>query len=474
MWWSQAVIYQIYPRSFQDSDGDGIGDLPGIIARLDHVSRLGAAAIWLSPIYPSPNADFGYDVADYTEVDPTYGTLADLDDLITAAHKRGLRVLLDFVPCHTSIQHRWFRERSDFYVWADQPPNNWLASYGGSAWQLDSGTGRYYLHSFFPEQADLDWRNPRVREAMGEALRFWLARGVDGFRLDALDRLLKDPDLRDDPVASAPPLLPLHRDYARLEHVHSSDAPDIGGALAAIRGAVGDAFLVGEVFLPTDRLDPYLQALDAAFAFEPMHASGDANRLRAAILAACAKGKLGWVLSNHDFSRFATRFGPNDRAAAMLFMFLPGPIFMFQGDEIAMHDGPGVNPPLDRAGRDRHRHPMQWEPSPLGGFTSGTPWLPPIDPETRNAAAQADDPSSTLSLFARLIRLRPQLPGDLQPCDSAPGTIVLRRDRHVVAVNFRSEPAPVAFEGEILDEARPGDGSRRFSLPAHGGVILLV
>lgn len=177
MWWRDAVIYQIYPRSFQDSNGDGLGDLPGILSRLDHIERLGASAIWLSPFYPSPNADFGYDVANYTAIDPDYGTLDDFDRLVVAAHERGLRVIVDFVPCHTSIEHPWFRERPDFYVWMDAPANNWVARFGGSAWERDPVTGRYYLHSFFPEQPDLNWRNPHVRAEMQSALRFWLERG---------------------------------------------------------------------------------------------------------------------------------------------------------------------------------------------------------------------------------------------------------------------------------------------------------
>jgi alpha-glucosidase len=216
-WWRDAVIYQIYPRSFQDSDGDGIGDLRGILTRLDHIAGLGADAIWLCPFYPSPNADFGYDVADYTDVDPAYGTLGDFDALAAGAHERGLKVLVDFVPCHTSVRHRWFREHPEYYFWADAPANNWRATFdGGSAWERDPHSGRYYLHSFFPEQADLNWRHPDVPAQMTEAMRFWLRRGVDGLRLDAIDRLLKDPGLRDDPPAQAGFALPLDSEYARL------------------------------------------------------------------------------------------------------------------------------------------------------------------------------------------------------------------------------------------------------------------
>jgi alpha-glucosidase len=261
-WWRNSVVYQIYPRSFLDSDGDGDGDLEGVRRRLDHIVSLGADAIWLSPFYPSPMHDLGYDVSDYTAIDPRYGTLETFDALLAAAHDRGLRVLLDFVPCHTSIEHRWFTEHPDWYVWSDRdgPQNNWVAAFGGSAWSRDPHGRGWYLHSFYPEQPDLDWRNPEVREAMAGVLRFWRERGVDGFRLDAIDRLLKDPELRDDPPASDQPALPERPEVAALEQRHSRNAPDVGIALAALReGAGADAFLVGEVFLPTAKLDPYLE-----------------------------------------------------------------------------------------------------------------------------------------------------------------------------------------------------------------------
>jgi alpha-glucosidase len=471
MWWQDAVIYQIYPRSFQDSNGDGIGDLPGIIQRLDHVTRLGASAIWLSPFYPSPNADFGYDVSDYTAVDPDYGTLEDFGRLVAAAHERDLKVIIDFVPCHTSTAHPWFRERPDFYFWADSPPNNWQATFGGSAWERDAATGRYYLHSFFPEQADLNWRNPDVRAEMAAALRFWTDRGVDGFRLDAIDRLLKDPDLRDDPPATEDFGLPLLEEYAQLSHVHSGNAPDIGTALQSMRGAVGDALLIGEAYLPTARLEPYLEALDVVFAFEAMNAGADAERLRLAIDAACAIGKLGWVISNHDFTRFATRFGEKFRAAIVLFLSLPGPTFIFEGDELGVPDGPGVEPSLDRHDRDRFRHPMQWDSATHGGFTSGEPWLPTVDHLTRNVAAQEQDDHSVLALFRRLINLRRRLAGPLSFRDSPPQTVVLERGGYVIAVNLGDQPAPIQRTGELVLEAHKGDGADSDSLPANGAWV---
>jgi alpha-glucosidase len=411
MWWRDALVYQVYPRSFQDSNGDGVGDLRGIESRLDHLVDLGVDALWLSPIYPSPLADFGYDVSDYSAVDPVFGTLDDFDRLLEQAHARGLRLLMDLVPCHTSIEHPWFSQHPDWYIWADRP-NNWVSAFGGSAWTFHEGQGRYYLHSFYPEQPDLDWRNPEVVEAMQGVIRFWLDRGVDGYRIDAIDRLLKDPELRDDPPASEPFGLPLSEWESELALTNSRNAPDIGQALAAIREAAGDALLIGEVYLPSSRWGPYLEHLDVAFAFELLHARWGSEEQRLAIEAASAvQGRGGtaaaWVLSNHDFGRLSTRFGrENERAAAKLLLSLPGMAFIYQGDEIGLGEGPGHDPPYDRAGRDRYRHPMQWNGSPSGGFSDGEPWLPLVDPADRNVADQRDDPDSMLSYVRELIRRR--------------------------------------------------------------------
>jgi alpha-glucosidase len=469
MWWRDAVVYQVYPSSFQDSDGDGVGDLRGVAARLDHVERLGARALWLSPVYPSPFADGGYDVSDYESVDPRYGTQRDLDALIAAAHGRDLAVLMDLVPCHTSIEHPWFREHPDWYVWSDRdgPQNNWVAAFGGPAWSRDERTGGWYLHSFYPEQPDLDWRNPAVVEAMSGVVRLWLERGVDGFRLDALDRLMKDPELRDDPPAHAPLALPEIGASATFEHVHSRNAPDIGTALAALRAAAADALLVGEVYLPTAQLGPYLEHLDVAFCFELLHAPFEALALRTAIEAALAPhpqpGKAAWVLSNHDFRRLPDRVGPgNERAAALLLLTLPGTAFVYQGDEIGMTDGPGADPPIDRAGRDRHRHPMQWSPEPLGGFTTGEPWLPLVDPAQRSVADQDADRGSLLWLYRELIALRPRLGEGLRFLDCAPDVLAYERGEHVVAINVSNEPRPAPAAGAVVlsTHGDPAPGER--------------
>jgi alpha-glucosidase len=464
MWWEDAVVYQVYPRSFQDSDGDGVGDLAGIAARLDHVGALGVDALWLSPVYPSPLADFGYDITDHTAIDPVYGTLDDFDSLVTEAHARGLRLLMDLVPCHTSIEHPWFREHPDWYIWADgdEPPNNWIATFGGPAWTRDERTGRWYLHSFYPAQPDLNWRNPEVVAAMQQVVRFWLGRGVDGFRIDAIDRLLKDPDLRDDPPAGGPPALPLPEEYATLEHLHSVNAPDIETALGALREAAGDAFLVGEVYLPTAGLAPYLRHLDAVFCFELLHAPPDARTLRAVLEAAMELDAPAWVLSNHDFGRLATHFGhERERVAMLLLLTLPGVAFVYQGDEIGMSEGPGHDPPLDRAGRDRARHPMQWDGTSLGGFTSGQPWLPVVDAPARNVAAQAGDPNSLLSLARAAIALRRELTGGARFLDAADDVLAFRRrSGHVVALNLAGEPRAAPPAGQLRLATHGESGGR--------------
>jgi alpha-glucosidase len=477
MAWRDAVVYQVYPRSFQDSDGDGVGDLRGIRSRLEHLVWLGVDALWLSPVYPSPLADFGYDVSDYEAIDPVYGTLEEFDELVTAAHSRDLAVLMDIVPCHTSIEHPWFRKHPDWYIWADRP-NNWIAAFGGSAWTFDEQRGQYYLHSFYPEQPDLDWRNPQVVEAMQGVLRFWIERGVDGFRIDALDRLLKDPQLRDDPPATEPVVLPMVAEAAALSGLYSRNAPDIGEAVAEIRAGAGDdAFLVGEIYLPSARWGPYIEYLDAAFAFELFHSPWDASALRAAIEGTLetAADQAAWVVSNHDFTRVPTRFGPeNVRVAAMLLLTLPGAVFIYQGDEIGLDEGPGANPPYDRAGRDSHRHPMQWDRSPTGGFTTGHPWLPVVDPERRNVEDERRNPNSLLHLYRDLIGVRRSLAQDFRFRDDAPeGMLAYERGDRIVLLNTTSDALPAPETGEIVIETRRG-ALTPCELAGHSGAVCVA
>lgn len=468
-WWRDAVVYQVYPRSFQDSDGDGVGDIPGITSRLEHLTWLGVDALWLSPIHPSPMADSGYDVSDYTGIDPTLGTLADFDALAAECRRLGLRLLMDLVPSHTSIEHPWFRRHPDWYVWADEPPNNWRSTFGGPAWSLDERSGRYYLHSFFPEQPDLDWRNPEVRAAFAEVIGFWLDRGVDGFRVDALDRLIKDPELRDDPPASGEPPLPLHPEQAALDTIHSRNDPEIGLALAALREAAGEALLVGEVYLPSEALPRYLEHLDLAFAFEFLHAPWSASEI-GRVIAAAKLERIAWVLSNHDFPRLGSRHGEEAaRSAALLLLTLPGSAFIYEGDEIGMVNG--TDGGIDRAGRDRFRHPMQWEPTPGGGFSEGEPWLELTDPERRSVAAQREDPDSLLSLYRVLLGLRRDLRGPLEPLPAPAGVLAYRRGDHAVAINLGTEVAGLPVEGEVLLSTHPAATAPDSLAPNAGALI---
>jgi alpha-glucosidase len=430
------VIYQVYPRSFADANGDGIGDLAGLMAHLDHLAggkdSLGVDAVWLSPIYPSPLADFGYDISDFTGVAREYGTLADLDRLVEACHARGLRLLLDLVPCHTSNEHPWFVEsrssraspRRDWYTWADPgrdggPPNNWISSFGGSAWELDAASGQYYLHTFYPEQPDLNWRNPEVADAIAGVLRFWFERGVDGFRVDAIIHAIKDSQLRDNPPARAP-IPPFPADPSGHDPVWTVDRPEVPDVIRVLRRVANEhpgRLLIGEAYLPVERLARYLgdgarDGFQRAFDFELSVIPWGAEPLRSTIERAerftPPDVEPTWALSNHDLSRHATRFGEDrTRLAALLLLSLRGTICLYAGEEIGMVDGPESRTPLhDRFGRDRQRTPMQWDASPSGGFTAGDPWLPLVDPAARNVAGQSRDPGSLLNHYRRLLALR--------------------------------------------------------------------
>jgi alpha-glucosidase len=438
-WWQSGIVYQIYPRSFQDSNGDGIGDLNGIASRLDHLVDLGIDAVWISPIYPSPMADFGYDVADYCGIDPIFGTLADFDRLLAEAHARGLKVILDFVPNHSSDRHPWFLEsrssrdnpKRDWYIWRDPapdggPPNNWLARFGGSAWDWDEATGQYYLHSFLPQQPDLDWRNPQVVATMRDVLRFWLGRGVDGFRIDVLWLMIKDDRFRDNPPN--PGWQPGSHSFWRLLPEYMADRPevhDIARGLRSVFDEYADRVMIGEIYLPVDRLmayyGPHLDEAHLPFNFQLIGADWNAGTIAGMIQAYEAALPPGawpnWVLGNHDQHRIASRIGRDQaRIAAMLLLTLRGTPTVYYGEEIGMVDGiippELVRDPEEQAapgtgtGRDPERTPMQWDGSANCGFSTGTPWLPVTQDGVTNVAAEAGDPGSMLNLYRRLIELR--------------------------------------------------------------------
>jgi alpha-glucosidase len=475
-WWQSAVVYQIYPRSFRD-------DLNGIRNGLDHIASLGVDAIWLSPVFRSPMADFGYDVADYCDIDPQFGTLADMDALIAEAHERGIRVLLDWVPNHTSDQHPWFHDpaKHDWYIWRDgtpdRPPNNWQAAFtNGPAWTWDDEHQQWYLHLFLPQQPDLNWANPAVVAAMHDVLRFWLDRGVDGFRIDVVHGLGKDPALPDDPPVDAP--------LADLPHASLNDHESTHGILRDLRRLLdsypGDRVMVGEVYLlDTGKVARYYGArgdeLHLAFNFPPLYTAWDAAKWRRQIeRAAAAFDPIGawptWVLSNHDNPRHRTRYGgPSDdrraRAAAVLLLTLRGTPFLYAGEELGLEDA--AIPPdrvVDPGGRDGCRAPIPWTPDgPAHGWATDQPWLPwPPEPEVRNVATEDADPGSILNLYRRLLAARRASPalreGSLTLLDGLPdGVLGYQRrsgsDHLIVFVNFTNAEVHVGAasgEGDVL------------------------
>jgi alpha-glucosidase len=480
-WWKHAVIYQIYPRSFADGNGDGVGDLAGLRSRLDHLTWLGVDAVWLSPIFRSPMADFGYDVSDYCDVDPVFGQLADFDALVADAHAAGVRVMLDWVPNHSSDQHPWFVEsrssrasaRRDWYYWRDEP-NNWLAAFGGRAWTFDEATQQWYLHLFLPEQPDLNWGNPAVRDAMHDVLRFWLDRGVDGFRADVVHLIGKDPALPDLPLAA--------RDQHRFTVVTTHDDPRTHELLRGIRGVLdsypGDRAMVGEVnLMRPELLAPYYGTaaepeLNLVFNFTLLRAPWDASVWEGLVVDAeralgLVDGWPVWVLSNHDTPRHRTRYDgsePRARVAAVVLLTLRGTPFLYAGEELGLLDGVvSAKERVDPGGRDGCRSPIPWDGSPEHGWgtaDSGVtgPWLPfPPEASVRHPDALRSDPDSVLWLYRRLLSARrasaalhdgswsvvPDTPEDVFAYERHSGS-----DRRVVVANF----------GESAESVDVGDG----------------
>lgn len=448
LWWQTGAIYQIYPRSFQDSSGDGIGDLAGIRRRLDYLQSLNVKAVWLSPIYPSPMHDFGYDVADYNAINPMFGTMADFDDLLAGLHQQGMKLILDLVPNHTSDEHEWFRAsrsrrdnpKRDWYIWRDPapdggPPNNWLSFFGGPAWTFDAQTGQYYLHQFVTQQPELNYRHPDVLPAMLDVMRFWLDKGVDGFRVDVIWLMMKDELLRDEPANPDWDGIVPHNS---LRHIYTQSVPGIHDIIRQMRAVLDEydeRVMVGEIYLPNEALVTYYGRFHPNNSNDECHMPFNFQLIDTPWQAPVVRQKVdayeaalpdnawpNWVLGNHDRHRLASRVGPAQaRVATLLLLTLRGTPTCYYGDEIGLEnvpippefvqDPPAVNQPeiAHLIGRDPVRTPMQWDDSPNAGFAPAgiVPWLPvAADYAQRNVARQESDPASMLNFFRALTRLR--------------------------------------------------------------------
>ncbi|MES2603047.1 MAG: alpha-amylase family glycosyl hydrolase [Pseudomonadota bacterium] len=492
-WWMSGVLYQIYPRSFQDSNGDGIGDLRGIIQRLPYLVELGVDALWLSPIFPSPMEDFGYDISDYTGIDPLFGLLDDFDALVAAAHECGLKVILDLVPNHTSDRHPWFVEsrssktnpKRDWYIWRDGgeggPPNNWLSEFGGSSWKFDAVSGQYYYHAFLRSQPDLNWRNSDVRQAIHDVMRFWLRRGVDGFRVDVMWHLIKDEHLRDNPPN--PDFVQGQQPYQQSIPRYSTDRPEAHDVVAELRQVIeefDDRVLIGEIYLPMQKLVAYygrdLAGAHLPFNFALISTPWNARAVAKLIdeyEAALPPGAWpNWVLGNHDRQRIASRIGGDQaRVAAMLLLTLRGTPTLYYGDEIGLpqvdirpdqvRDPWEKNLPGIGVGRDGCRTPMQWDSTPHAGFSTNAPWLPlSQNSASENVMAQRQDAASMFNLYRALIalrRARPELAlGTYKPVSAIDDVLVFEREhqgqRSLVALNLGATSVSLAAvtRGHIL------------------------
>ena len=506
-WWHDGVIYQIYPRSFQDSGTDGVGDLRGILSRLDYLVELGVDAVWISPFYPSPMADFGYDVADYTGVDPLFGTMADFDALIAGAHQRGLKLILDFVPNHTSDQHPWFlasqsarsNPKRDWYLWRDPapgggPPNNWLSNFGGPAWTFDPPTGQYFYHSFLPQQPDLNWRNPAVREALYAAMRFWLDKGVDGFRMDVLWLLIKDDQFRSNPPN---PAFEGGSSFWAVLPKYTADQPEtheIVREMRALLDQYADRVLIGEIYLPIRELVAYygpdlplitapevpqLAGAQMPFNFHLIESAWQADVIAQLIReyeAALPPGAWpNWVLGNHDQKRLASRVcAAQARVAAVLLLTLRGTPTLYYGDELGMPDArifpADVRDPAELRqprlgfGRDPERSPMLWNNQENAGFTApGThTWLPLVwDWPQFTVESQLADTRSTLCLYRTLLAMRRRCPALVA------GSVSQVRARDGVLSYLRAAPG-----GEQLEVHLNLTGDERFVECSRGHLLL--
>lgn len=524
-WWQSGIIYQIYPRSFQDSNHDGVGDLKGVTGRLDYLASLGVTAIWFSPIFTSPMKDFGYDVADYKNIDPLFGSLEDFDELVQEAHARGLKVMLDFVPNHSSDEHPWFQEarssrdnpKRDWYMWRDPAadggvPNNWKSFFGGDAWTFDQQTGQYYLHQFVSGQPELNWANPEVRREMADTLRFWMKRGVDGFRVDVFWLLAKDPEFRDEP--RNPDWRPGQPEHNSLTHIYTQDLPLTHEYIREMRAALDefdDRMMVGEIYLPVGKLLTYAGTPEAPECHLPFNFhliltpwnAADVRRLVDEYDAAVTQSGSwpNWVLGNHDQHRFATRVGKAQyRVAQTLLLTLRGTPTVYYGDEIGMEDGhipegrivdPAAlgQPDVAAAGRDPERTPMQWDTSPHAGFTNSgaEPWLPVAENFTAvNVAAQEQNPHSDLNYFRALTRLRGESAaltgGTYRSLETATGTPVQQGAASLTGGSYQNVQAGSGVFGyvrehqgeQVLVLLNFGSGDAPLGLPELEGATLLL
>lgn len=516
-WYENAVIYQIYPRSFKDANGDGIGDLRGIIKQLDYLNdgtehSLGVDALWLSPIYASPMKDIGYDVTDHCAIDPSFGTLDDFDELIEKAHARGILIIMDYVTNHTSDQHPWFIEsrlskespKRDWYVWHapkedGSPPNNWSSVFGGSSWECDERTGSYYLHHFLKEQPDLNWQNPEVREAMERILAFWVERGVDGFRVDAINHIYEDTLFRDDPpetIRSASRSAP-EREMPVTMNVYSLNRPEMKNVVSMLCSAekkYPGTFFVTESFFNLEQMLAVYQECDRVvpFNFNLLTTPWDARHYKSFIDSfhtMLVPGKVpNYVLGNHDQSRAASRLGHRRaRLSAFLQLTLPGIAFIYYGEELGMRDvaipaadirdGAARQAGDNARSRDPSRTPLQWSKDAHAGFSTGEPWLPVAnDFSEYNVETESRDPRSFLALYRTLIHLRKNLPalraGAYQPLDArSPSVLAYRRchrdDDVVVLLNFSEDAVeePLPFSHGELIYTTTATGSREVTSP---------
>jgi len=494
-WWQKGVVYQIYPRSFMDSNNDGIGDLQGIIDKLDYLNdgtekSLGIDALWISPFYPSPMADFGYDVADYCDVDKMFGDLATFDKLVEEAHKRNIKLIIDYVPNHTSNEHAWFIEsrsgkdnpKRDWYIWKDAKPdgslpNNWGSMFGGAAWTWDENTEQYFFHQFDPGQPDLNWRNPEVEKAMHDVLRFWMDRGVDGFRMDVVNMIWKHPDMPDQPLIEDVKVRNTDDIYQGQKQIYSFSYDGIHDVHGRIRAVLDeqDALAIGEIWVDLESRMTYHKNFHMPFNFDFLgdweRYQWDADFFRTrinAMEAALPDGAwANYVLGNHDMPRLASRYGTEKRSrmAGMMLLTLRGTPTLYMGDEIGMPNGDikehqlqdpqGINLGVEHT-RDVCRTPMQWDDSGYAGFSDVETWLPVNeDYQTRNVATQLTDETSILNMYRKLMWYRKThlslAVGDYQAIDAPDNVFAYLRthenERHLVILNFGDSAQEVEFDG---------------------------